>query len=101
MKFHPSLHMKHWMSRIKLQVTNIRVQRLQDITPEDAIAEGCCPSVGSGFDDPVVLRRAAKLVGGPYPRGIFAQLWESIYGDESWEKNGWAWVADFDLVKGA
>lgn len=81
----PSIHMPRWASRITLEVTGVRVERLQDISEPDAQAEGCdaCPFVDWQLKD-----------GGPYRNG-YARLWESINGVGSWASNPWVWVVDF------
>lgn len=83
-KWRPSIHMPRWASRITLEVTSVRVERLHEITDEDAQAEGAP---------------------GPYtdlftPRLRFERLWESINGIESWEANPWVWVVGFKRVEG-
>lgn len=92
--------MPKWASRLRLTLTDVGVERVQDITPEDALAEGCCPSHGSGLDDPVLLRRAAEKVGGPYPRGIFAVLWDEINGARGfgWDANPYVWPLTFERL---
>ncbi|EJG2210103.1 TPA: hypothetical protein O4G03_003908 [Proteus mirabilis] len=76
----PSIHMPRWASRITLEITNVRVERLQDISEQDAIAEGITNiSVLSKY--------------------IFSTLWESIYGFDSWSSNPWVWVIEFKKVK--
>ena len=84
----PSIHMPRWASRINLEVTGIRVERLQGISEEDAIKEGALlstPSInnswGEGFD-----------------RACFRTLWESINGPGSWEANPWVWVVEFRQI---
>lgn len=82
-KWRPSIHMPKWAARIWLEITNVRVERVRDISEEDAIAEGAqC----AGFP--------ASLTN----RGAFAKVWISIYGQESWE-NGWCWVYEFRRVE--
>ena len=78
----PSIHMFRWASRITLEITGVRVERLQDITEADAMAEGveCC----SGW-----IGHAGE------PRRIFCDLWKSINGAESWAANPWVWVVEF------
>jgi hypothetical protein len=90
-----SIHMPRWASRITLEITSVKVERLQDISPRDAIAEGCCPARGNDWDKPEVYRRAAAIVGGPFPRGVFASLWQDINGPDSWDANPWVWVIEF------
>ncbi len=82
----PSIHMPRCKSRITLLVTGMRVERLQDISEKDAIAEGA-PWAACG--SPQV---------GSHKAG-FAQLWESINGTGSWEANPWVWVIEFEVMK--
>ena len=82
LKWRPSIHMPRWASRITLEVTGVRVERVQDITEEDAQAEGILFSVPRG--------------GGR--RRTFEALWEDIYPG-SWERNDWVWVIEFRRVK--
>lgn len=84
----PSIHMPRWASRITLQITDVRVERLQDISEEDAVAEGVC---GSG--DPEVWPPCAKAA--------YLDLWDEINGaDEAkaWVSNPWVWVVAFERV---
>lgn len=79
----PSIHMPRWASRITLEITRVRVERLNDISECDAKAEGapteCC------------------VIGDKHFLG-FRSLWKSIYGDESWRSNPWVWVIEFKVV---
>ncbi len=84
-KHRPSIHMPRWASRITLEITYIRVERVQDITEEDAIREGC---EGKYTDD----ENGFELM---TARDAFAELWKSIYGQDAWEKNLWVWVISF------
>ncbi|MEX5769099.1 hypothetical protein AB4Y55_25470 [Serratia nematodiphila] len=79
----PSIHMPHWASRITLEITAVRVERLNDISEEDARAEGVAPSQHI-ITPPEALYRVG-----------FLKLWESIYGEESWRANPWVWVIEF------
>lgn len=81
-KKRPSIHMPRWASRITLEVTDVRVERVQEITEEDCQAEG-------------VLFRVPR--GGGYRR-TFEALWGEIYPD-SWGRNEWVWVIEFRRVK--
>nr|WP_275973464.1 hypothetical protein [Rosenbergiella nectarea] len=80
----PSIHMPRWASRIMLEITDIRVERLNDISEEDAKAEGapteCC------------------VIGDKYFLG-FRSLWKSIYGQDSWQSNPFVWVIEFKRVE--
>ena len=73
----PSIHMCRWASRITLEVTDVRVERLQDISTVDCWAEGIAASPDV---DPVHEYR---------------DLWESINGPGSWDVNPWVWVVEF------
>jgi hypothetical protein len=82
-RWRPSIHMPRWASRIDLEITSVRVERLQEITEADAIAEGAqCAGVPASLTN----------------RGAFAKLWESINGPESWAANPWVWVIEFKPV---
>lgn len=87
----PSIHMPRWASRILLEITDVRVERLQDITYEQAAAEG----VHRG-----PLREwCASDEGGAchkYPVPAFRDLWQSVGGD--WQANPWVWVVEFKQV---
>lgn len=85
----PSIHMPRSASRITLEVTEVRVERLQDISDADALAEGVerCTS-----DTSLVAR---SLVNGSMHVDRYAKLWESINGPGSWDANPWVWVVSF------
>ena len=81
----PSIHMPRWASRITLEVTGVRVERLQGISEADAIAEGA--------------RNSLHLPGGRFARENFEHLWWTIHGDGSWESNPWVWVVEFKAIE--
>ena len=84
----PSIFMPRWASRITLEITEIRAERLQDISDGDAIAEGCTDKNPIGN---LVLE----------PRYIFKQLWDSINGKKyPWDSNCWVWVISFKKEEG-
>jgi hypothetical protein len=85
----PSIHMPRWASRITLRITDIRVERLQDITEDDARAEGCDPARWIDETD----------VGMEGYREGFARLWNKINGPGAWDDNPWVWVVAFERVK--
>ncbi|HCI6306017.1 morphogenetic protein [Klebsiella pneumoniae] len=94
----PSIHMPRWASRILLEITDVRVERLNTISEKDATAEGVPPAGSLLPDYPGTFLT---------PKGDFAtakvafqRLWESIYGEESWNANGWVWVIEFKRVEG-
>lgn len=84
-------NMPRWASRITLEITGVRVERLHDITEEDAIAEG---PPGLKFPAPP----GSYWVTDDGRRRAFRRLWESINGDGSWEENQWVWVITFRRV---
>ncbi|BDD93501.1 hypothetical protein PanNE5_29410 [Pandoraea sp. NE5] len=95
MRWRPSIHMPRWASRITLEVTGVRVERLQDISDKDCIAEG----IGlNGAAEGVLLSGDLPE---SLPRAMYRDLWESIYGTGSWSENPWVWVGGFERVDGA
>jgi len=96
----PSIHMPRWASRITLEITGVRVEKLQDITEENAKAEGADCLIWNGIHGTSVdlIDWPLKEVGNPHRNG-FAVLWESIYGHGSWNANPWVWVVDFKRVQ--
>ncbi|ENT5091740.1 hypothetical protein [Salmonella enterica] len=85
-KWTPSIHMPRWASRITLEITDVRVERLNSISDSDASKEGCC---------------IADMESGDCLSDVFTRLWASIYGDDSWQANPWVWVIEFKRVEGA
>lgn len=88
-KWTPSIHMPRSACRLLLEITDVRVERLNDISNDDAMAEG----MDDGTSD-------AALAAGWFekPRRAFERLWAQIYGQESWDGNPWVWVYEFKLV---
>lgn len=86
-KWKPSIHMPRWASRILLEITAVRVERLQDITEDQAIAEGI-------DTHPMGFYGNGCITAG----GAFLELWESINGDGRWAANPWVWVVEFRRV---
>lgn len=109
----PSLHMPRWASRILLEVTDVRVERLQDITEEDVYAEGVEVPVTDDGCPPGKVQPLHRLTG-KHPtfgyaapgapgadvvRAHFASAWESIYGAGSWAANGHVWRIAFKRIE--
>lgn len=96
----PSIHMPRWASRITLDVTSVRVERLQDITEEDARAEGVEPMKGVGADQPIIDVPRRGRTQGTHPHVLaFAVLWDTINGKRAhWQSNPWVWVISFRRV---
>jgi DNA-binding transcriptional regulator YiaG len=79
------VNMPRWASRILLEIVSVRVERLHDISEQDAMAEG--------------VRHSLHLPSGRDARGNFAHLWWTINGDDSWEANPWVWCISFRMVQ--
>lgn len=92
-KWTPSLFMPRWASRITLELTGVRVERLQDISEEDARAEGVYPPTAGTDDD------GHHFDAGDF-RGGFRALWDSINAKRGygWAANPWVWVLAFKPV---
>lgn len=93
----PSIHMPRWASRITLEVAGVRVERLQDISADDAKAEGISEFIGGWWcehDD-------AEQIAGMTPQEGYRHLWERINGPGSWDANPWVWVIDFKKLEQA
>jgi len=97
----PWVEMPRWASRITLEITDVRVERVQKISEDDAMAEGCSPpALHSGID----------LSGNPIenpgcdlaPSDIFMDLWNSLWEKKGfgWSTNCWVWVREFKVVEG-
>jgi hypothetical protein len=92
-KWSPSIHMPRWASRITLEITDVRVQRLQEISEEDAKAEGICEFEG----------KPGVFDGGGPAMGLsactaFMRLWDSINGNGAWNANPWVWAVSFRML---
>lgn len=93
-KWKPSIHMPRAASRILLEITTLRVERLQDISGDQAEAEGVDYAMCRQFFETSPSRHECKeaVIHG------FAGLWASINGAESWHANPWVWVVEFRRV---
>ena len=93
----PSIHMPRAASRILLEITDVRVERLNAISEEDARAEGIIDGgcLNCGEPDPCGCANPE-----PDATDAFAYLWQSIYGQENWNANPWVWVISFKRVEG-
>ena len=87
----PSIHMPRKLSRINLEITAVRVERLQDISEADAMAEG----VTAGDGDFSGCYVCGPAMSGTTAKECYGRLWESINGRESWDANPWVWVIEF------
>lgn len=97
LKWKPSIHMPRWASRILLEITNVSVERLNDISEEDAVLEGIEPEPGTSH-----WKNYDTLPGGwrylESPIQSYRTLWESINGQGSWNLNPFCWVIEFRRI---
>lgn len=84
-RWRPSIHMPRLASRINLEITGVRIERLNNISPSDSLAEGCPYHHKTGFSPEDAVK-------------WYADLWESINGTGSWAANPWVWVVEFKRV---
>ncbi len=96
LKWRPSIHMPRWASRILLEITDVRVERLNAINEHDAQAESVAKLRGGFWKHYQPGWTQHQLSA----RGSFVTLWKSIYGDESWNSNPWVWVISFERIEG-
>lgn len=106
MKWSPSIHMPKEAARIWLEVADIRIEKLKDISEEDAIAEGVESFIANPIDHGVratgkslyIKYDTERPVGLETARQSFASLWSSINDEESWKVNPWVWVVSFKVL---
>ena len=94
----PSIHMPRWASRILLEITDVRVERLNGISEAEAEAEGIDMDALADSQDCYDCIADHNMTGRPTAIGEFKYLWESIYGEENWQSNPWVWVIEFKVV---
>ncbi len=113
-KWKPSIHMPRAASRITLEITGLRVERLQGISEADSVAEGI-ERITSGLakggwyrgplrgDGASIVQQAGhdSKIPTAHPRLAYQALWESINGPESWDANPWVWVVEFQPIDAA
>ena len=90
-KWRPSIHMPRYASRIDLEITGVRVERLQDISEADCKAEGAHGGHGS----------IPSYAYSATPREHYRHIWETINGPDSWSQNPWVWVVEFKRIRPA
>lgn len=91
----PSIHMPRAVSRLSLQITGVHIERLQDISEQDAIAEGVRPLAGSDGPNYWTVDAGGIHLNHPTAVGAYSMLWEWINGEDSWASNPWVWVVEF------
>lgn len=85
----PSIHMPRWASRITLEINSVGVERVQDVSPEDIVAEGIVDPIGTFYG------RITET----YARERWQITWKEVYGQESWNSNQWVWVVKFKVLE--
>lgn len=96
-KWRPSIHMPRWACRLFLEITDVRVERVQDISEADAMAEGMEPWVECYAAHPLKPQSKPRFIGAKHKatcREAFEQAWSATYPG-SWERNDWVWVISF------
>lgn len=95
-KWKPSIHMPRAASRLTLKVTDVRIERVQDITEEQCWKEGV-EHIDGQFDIHQ-LSEMAKTFDGTFEdaKALFACLWDSIY--QNWKENPYVWVIEFEVI---
>ena len=100
-RWRPSIHMPRWASRITLEITSVRAERLRDISESDAKAEGIFPHIRGGWH--WLEHDSSNLddwnqFGYKTPRDAYFALWEAINGPGSVDANPWVWAVEFRKV---
>ena len=91
----PSIHMPRWASRILLEITAVRVERLQDISKADAMAEGLYQDQAGRWTTWSATKEHREHLN---PIEAYRELWESINGAGSWGANPWVWAVEFRRI---
>lgn len=94
-KWKPSIHMPKDISRIWLKKESIRIERLNDISEEDAKAEGIEQPRADSFWKNYLSKDGATFYN---PVDSYQSLWNSINGPDSWNTNPWVWVITFKVL---
>lgn len=91
-KWKPSIYMPRWASRLTLKITDVRVERVQDITSDDVLNEGVGHPVGTSLAHGTVTEQWNI-------QREFIPLWNSIHFIGSWDDNPFVWVIEFEVIK--
>ncbi|MFS2221387.1 hypothetical protein [Pantoea sp. B65] len=87
-----AIHMPRWASRINLQITGVRAQKIQEISDDDIMAEGV--QTDSHFLNNFFTMKSDAIA----PQAAYKQAWEKQYGGTSWDVNPWVWVVEFKRI---
>lgn len=96
-KWRPSIHMPRWASRLTLTVTEVRVQRLQEISEADAVAEGIADPGCTECGGPALVDGDCCYKPSPCYRESFIYLWNSLHGPDAWDANPWVVAVSFTV----
>jgi len=96
-RWKPSIHMPRWASRILLEITGVRVERLQDVSDADALAEGVAQIVRDSL--PTAQQCGEYDVIEADAVDLYRDLWEQINGPGAWDANPWVWVVEFRRIE--
>lgn len=103
-KWRPAIHMPRWASRLTLTLTDVRVERLQDISEADAWSEGCQPGALNDRGEPFPADEPAPdgkgEIGWDCARDWYADLWDSLHGTDAWDANPWVAAYTFTVQRG-
>lgn len=92
-KWKPAIHMPFEAARFFLRIKSIKAERLQEISQNDAIAEGIQPTYASRYLNYIIPTQSFTI-----PKYSFESLWCKINGYESWADNPWVWVIEFEQI---
>lgn len=96
-RWRPSIHMPRWASRLTLTVTDLRVERLQDISEHDAVAEGLTLVTAPNGH---ITYQVPELLLGQTASRAYRLLWETLHGPDAWEANPWVCAISFTVQRG-
>jgi hypothetical protein len=91
------IFMPRWASRLELEITHVRLQRLQDTSESDAVAEGARAVLDNTSEEDYLADEEDEDVLGPLD--LYRAVWESLHGAGSWELNPWIWVVEFERLR--
>lgn len=111
LRWRPSIHMPRWASRLTLEITEVRVERLQEVSQADAAAEGLMTWLGRDCDgDPRLDGRMYDFTAWGWQQpthesdgfmsayAAYRDLWKHINGPDSWDANPWVWAVSFRVL---
>ena len=102
-QWHPSIHMPRTAARIILEITDVKVERLQSISGTDAVREGIERIKYNGEGIKYNGYKCYTDPSSPFPMvdpvASFGSLWQSIYGPDSWQSNPWVWAISFKRIQ--